>query len=61
MITFWNGGPVAVKFVVKSKKTFFLFFFPEENFCSEIQSYQMTLAFVDPEVKLVTRVTTKLL
>ena len=32
-----------------------------ENFCSEIQGYQMTHVFVDPEVKLVTKVTTKLL
>ena len=51
--------PVAVKFVAKSK------FFPPvrlaRNICSKIQGYQMTNAFVDPEVKLVTRVAVKLL
>ena len=39
-----------------------IFFFSirlAENFCSEIQGYQMTHVFVDPEVKLVTRITTK--
>ena len=30
------------------------------NLCSEIQGYQITHAFVDPEVKRVTRVKRKL-
>ena len=58
-LSFGTEKAVAVKFVVKSN-----FFSPirlAENFCSEIQGYQMTHAFADPEVKLVTRVTTKLL
>ena len=47
MLKFWNEKPAAVKFVVKSN-----FFFPVRlagNFCSEIQGYQMTHGFVDPE------------
>ena len=52
---------MAVKFVAKSKKNCFSPIRLAGNICSEIQGYQMTHAFVDPEVKLVTRVTTKLL
>ena len=40
----------------------FFFLFPIRlagTFCSEIQRYQLTYAFFDPQVKLVTRVTTK--
>ena len=53
------GQTVAVKFVIKSK-----FFFPIRlagNFCPEIQDHQMTHGFVDPEVKLIIRVTRKLM
>ena len=59
MIKFWNGETCSCEICCKK-----LIFFPIRlagNFCSEIQDYQMTHAFVDPEVKLVTRVTTKLL
>ena len=57
MISFGTKKPVAVKFVVK--RNFFFLVRLAGNFCSEIQGYQMTHAFVDPEV--ITRVTTKLL
>ena len=59
MIKFWNGETCSLKICCKKK-----IFFPIRlagNFCSEIQGYQMTHPFVDPEVKLVIRVTTKLL
>ena len=51
--------PVAVKFVIKSKKKIL----DKANWkCfSEIQGYQMTYTTVDTEVKLVTMVTTKFL
>ena len=50
VIKFWNGETCGCQICCK-------FFFSR----LEIQRYQMTHAFVDPEVKLVTRVTTKLL
>ena len=58
MIKLWNGETCGCKICCN------FFLFPIRlagNFGSEIQRYQMTCAFVDPEVKLVTRVTTKLL
>ena len=61
MIKFWNGETCSSKVFCKN---YFFVLFPIRlagNFCSEIQRYQMTHAFVDPEVKLVTRVTTKFL
>ena len=48
--------PVAVKFVVKNK---FVLIWQTGNLYSENQWYQMTYAFVDIELKLVARVTTK--
>ena len=59
MIKFWNGEPCSCKMCCK--KYFFSLIRLAGSFCSEIQGYQMTHAFVDPEVKLVTKVTTKLL
>ena len=50
--------PVAVKFIVKSKP---VLIWLAGNLCSEVQGYQLTHAFVDPELKLVVRVTAKLL
>ena len=58
MIKFWNGKTCTCKIYCKK---FFFSIRLAWNFCSEIHGYQITHTFVDPDVKLVTRVTTKLL